>query len=139
MTKIFNRRKTADFRSKLRHSMTKSEAVLWKNINCSSLGYKFRRQHGIGKYVVDFYCPKLKLAVEVDGITHSGKEAFEKDIVREKFLKSNGITVRRYNSGQVLDDLKNVLDDLYNVCVILNQKRVAASATTPNPSLERRG
>lgn len=119
--------------------MTKSEAVLWKHINCSSLGYKFRRQHGVGKYVVDFYCPKLKLAVEVDGITHGNEKAFEKDVTRDEFLELNGITVRRYNSGQILNDLKNVLADLYNVCIILNQKWVAASATTPSPSLERRG
>jgi len=119
--------------------MTKSEAVIWKNINHSSLGYKFRRQHGIGKYVVDFYCPKLKLAVEVDGITHGDEKVFEKDVVRDKFLESNGITVRRYSSGVVLNDVENVLDDLYNICNILNQKRVDASATTPSPSLERRG
>lgn len=139
MTKIFNRRKYIVFRNELRNSMTKSEVILWKHISHNSLGYKFRRQHGVGKYIVDFYCPKLKLAIEVDGMTHNNEKVFENDVVRENFLKSNGITVRRYGSDKIFNDLKNVLDDLYNVCTILNRRRVTASATTPRPSLERRG
>ena len=139
MTKIFNRRSISGYRNELRNSMTKSEVVLWKHISRNSLGYKFRRQHGIGKYIVDFYCPKLKLAIEVDGITHNFERVFEKDVEKDRYLQSNGIIVRRYNSEKIFNDLQNVLDDLFNICLLINNKRVAASATTPCPSLERRG
>jgi len=130
MTKIFNKQKFQEFRSDLRGRMTKSEVILWKHIQNNSLGFRFRRQHGIGNYIVDFYCPKLKLSIEVDGLTHAEDEVFEKDQRKEKFIKANNIILKRYSDNQIFNDLDNTLMDLENTC-----KEIAtASATPPAPS-----
>ena len=130
MTKLYNKRKFKEFRSELRGRMTKSEVVLWKYIKNDSLGFRFRRQYGIGNYIVDFYCPKLKLAIEVDGLTHAEEEVFEKDQRKEEFIKENNIILKRYSSNQIFNDLDNTLMDIENTC-----KEIArASATPPTPS-----
>ena len=102
MTKIYNKRKFQEFRSELRGRMTKSEAILWKYIKNDRLKFRFRRQHGIGNYIVDFYCPKLKLAIEVDGLTHAEEEVFEKD-QRKKFIKENNMILKRYPMSRYTD------------------------------------
>ena len=102
MTKIYNKRKFQEFRSELRGRMTKSEAILWKYIKNDRLKFRFRRQHGIGNYIVDFYCPKLKLAIEVDGLTHAEEEVFEKD-QRKKFIKENNMILKRYPMSRHTD------------------------------------
>jgi very-short-patch-repair endonuclease len=67
---LFNDPDQKSFRKELRNEPTRAEYLLWQALKGSALGYKFRRQHGIGKYVVDFYCPSKRLVVEVDGDTH---------------------------------------------------------------------
>ena len=129
MTKIYNRKKLQEFRSELRNRMTKSEVVFWKFVQNDQFGYRFRRQYGIGNYIIDFYCPKLKLAIEIDGITHADEKVLEKDLMKEGFLKSIGISLRRYSSDQILNDLNNVLMDLGVMC-----GKYEASATPPTPS-----
>lgn len=130
MTKLFNKRKFQAFRSELRGRMTKSEALLWKYIKNDNLGFRFRRQHGIGNYIVDFYCPKLKLAIEIDGLTHAEQKVFEKDQRKERFIKENSITLKRYSDTQIFNDLDNVLMDIENTC-----KEIASTpATPPTPS-----
>jgi len=113
--------------------MTKSETVLWKHIKGDVMGWRFRRQHSIGNFIVDFYSPKLKLAIEVDGLTHYEKKVFEKDLVKDKFLANIGIVVKRYNSEQVFNDLENVLQDIYITCQMLSGN-LKTSATPPTPS-----
>lgn len=130
MTKLYNKRKFKEFRSELRSRMTKSEALLWKYIKNDSLGFRFRRQHGIGNYIVDFYCPKLKLVIEVDGLTHAEEEVFEKDQRKERFILENNMVLKRYSSDQIFNDLDNTLMDIENIC----KEIVAASATPPTPS-----
>ena len=83
-------------RKTFRRNMTKAEVFLWVQLkNKQILGCKFRRQHSIGSFVVDFYCPKLKLALEVDGESHFTKEAVEDDKRREEYIKSFGIRFLR--------------------------------------------
>ncbi len=132
MTKIYNKRKFQEFRSELRGRMTKSEALLWKYIKNDSLGFRFRRQHGIGNYIVDFYCPKLKLVIEVDGLTHAEEEVFEKDQRKERFINENNITLKRYSDNQIFNDLDNTLMDIENTC----KEIAAALATPPSPSYQ---
>lgn len=116
MTQIFNRTQQTELRRQLRHTMTKSETVLWKYIRNSQLGYKFRRQCGVGRYIVDFYCPKLKLVVEVDGYTHIDEDAYDNDMKRERHLRNLGLTVKRYSSDQVFKQIREVYQDLLNTC-----------------------
>jgi very-short-patch-repair endonuclease len=73
---------------KLRSEMSLPETVLWRELRKRPDGFKFRRQHPAGVYVVDFYCAAAKLAIEVDGRTHDGVRAAEADNVRGHFLRS---------------------------------------------------
>jgi len=118
--KIYNQRKFKERRQWLRNNCLKPERILWYKIRGKQLGYKFRRQHGIGNYIVDFYCPDLKLIVEVDGSVHSVKEVYEKDLVREKILKKNHSIIKRYTAVDILKDLDNVLLDLKYCCDKIN-------------------
>jgi very-short-patch-repair endonuclease len=77
--------------AKLRENMTQSEIRLWEYLKTKPFGYKFRRQHPIAGYVLDFYCHKLRLSIEVDGGYHLKKEQKEKDIERTAYLNSVGI------------------------------------------------
>jgi len=121
MTKIFNQKTKTKLRKILRNQPTKSETVLWKHLSNTQLGYKFRRQCGVGNVVVDFYCSQLKLVVEVDGSTHEDELVQEKDIKKENYLKSLGLTMNRYTSEQVFKYLFETLEDIYHTCEYLNK------------------
>lgn len=73
------------------------------------LGYKFRRQHGIDHYIVDFYCPEKRLAIEVDGVTHSSPEERDYDRERENLIKTYGIKFVRVTNADVYKNLDGVL------------------------------
>lgn len=94
----------------LRSNMTKAEACLWKYIlRARQLkGYSFRKQRPIDHYIADFVCLKLKLIIEVDGITHSYEGALEKDTQRQKRLESLGFHVVRFSDDEVLMDIITV-------------------------------
>ena len=97
-----------EYRRDLRHRQTIEEEILWNELRNNKLGVKFRRQHSISEYVVDFYCQKCKLAVEIDGSTHKGREGY--DNLRTECIKSLGIKVIRFWGGQVRNDLNLVLE-----------------------------
>ncbi len=120
MTRIFNQKQQTSLRKKLRNEMTKSETVLWKYLQKSQLGYKFRRQCGIGSNIVDFYCPALRFAIEIDGITHEGEVTIRNDDVRQRHLESLGLVVKRYSSSDVFNSLNDVLEDIRSTCEDLN-------------------
>ena len=83
-------------RTELRNHLSPAEAILWNQLKNSKLGAKFRRQHSVGSYILDFYCPMYKLAVELDGETHNDEQAYEYDQRRTKYLTGNGIKVIRF-------------------------------------------
>ena len=100
-----------EYRRLLCHDMTPSERMLWKHISDKQLdGWRFRRQHGFGPYVLDFYCPVLKLCIEVDGELHQRTDVFEKDKERTSFLESNGIKVIRFTNDEIENDISDVLE-----------------------------
>ena len=93
--------------------MTPSERMLWKHISDKQLdGWRFRRQHGFGPYVLDFYCPVLKLCIEVDGEIHQRTDVVEKDKERTSFLESNGIKVIRFTNDEIENDISDVLEQI---------------------------
>jgi len=96
--------------------MTKSETWLWARLKGRQIKWKFRRQHGIGSYVVDFFCPNLQLAVEVDGISHDRKERALSDKRRDKYLSTLGIKVLRFTSEEILRELDRVVENIYQEC-----------------------
>ena len=91
-------------RKYLRNHGTSAEASLWKILKKKQVGnYKFRRQHSIGKYILDFYCPELKLAIELDGQPHAELVNLTKDTQRDKWLNNLGIVVFRYENRWVFE------------------------------------
>ena len=92
------------------------ERIFWKHLKGNQLGYKFRRQHGIGDYIVDFYCPQLKLVVEIDGRVHGEESIAKKDLVREEFLKLQGLNIKHFTAEEVNNQLEVVLEELKNYC-----------------------
>jgi very-short-patch-repair endonuclease len=108
---IYNTSKRAAYRSKLRKSLTPAEAVLWKSLQRSQLlDKKFRRQFGIGPYIVDFYCPECRLAIELDGQGHFEVNADSHEVERTKYLDSCGIRILRFENKIIFDNLEAVLD-----------------------------
>jgi very-short-patch-repair endonuclease len=98
-------------RRKLRASATPAEAVLWRSLQRRQLdGRKFRRQHGIGLYVVDFCCPEERLVVELDGSVHDDPVRHDYDAERQRFLESLGYLVIRFDNRQVLQQTGLVLE-----------------------------
>lgn len=104
-----NPRNTKDLRRELRQKMTEAESVLWENVRAKKLGVNIKRQYGIGPYILDFYIPKISLAIEVDGGIHLKPEVKEKDINKDAFLNENGISVIRFRNEDVLNNLEKVL------------------------------
>jgi very-short-patch-repair endonuclease len=100
--------KLKQYARSLRKAGTFSEVLLWKKLQGKQLlGYKFRRQRPIDNYIVDFYCPELKLAVEIDGVTHGDKEKY--DEARQKKLEHFGINFLRFTETQIRSNLWAVL------------------------------
>lgn len=96
----------------LRKNMTRSELILWKKLrNRDLFNFKFRRQHPIDIFIVDFYCHELKLVIEVDGEIHNVDNK-DYDLGRESELNRYGITVLRFTNAQVIYNLNSVLSTI---------------------------
>ena len=89
---------------RLRREMSLPEVMLWQALRRLQVGMRFRRQHPVGVYVLDFYCPEAKLAIEVDGIVHAAPEQAERDERRDAWLAGQGIRVLRFAATEVLND-----------------------------------
>ena len=94
--------------ARLRDSMTETEKKLWEYLKIKPMGFKFRRQHPIAGYVLDFYCHRLRLSIEIDGGYHLQKEQKEKDLERTDYLKTLGILELRFLNEQVLNDYETI-------------------------------
>ncbi len=98
----------------LRINMTDAEKLLWSKIRGKQLkGFQFYRQKIIGNYIADFYCPKSKLVIEVDGGHHYSDEGKEKDNIRDDYMKETGITVIRFSDREVLNNIDAVLEEIW--------------------------
>jgi very-short-patch-repair endonuclease len=98
----------------LRKNMTDCEKLLWSKIRRKQLkGYKFYRQKVIGNYIVDFYCPRAKLVIELDGGQHFMDEGIERDKERDRYLSSLGLKVLRFTDKEVINELSSVLEKIY--------------------------
>ena len=108
---IHNRQILKSRRKELRNNSTPAEKLLWSKLLHSNLGgYKFRRQHSVGAYILDFYCPSEKLAVELDGDSHFTDEAIEYDLQRTAYLNTLNIKVLRFLNTDVYDNLNVVCE-----------------------------
>jgi very-short-patch-repair endonuclease len=99
----------------LRRAQTPAEKTLWRALKNRQLGgFKFRRQHPIGKYIVDFYCAKAKLVIELDGGSH--KNQMENDTNRTAWLESRGYQVLRFPNHQIKTNLDLLTTKILQVC-----------------------
>ncbi len=113
MKSIFNKIELKSRRSYLRKNMTKAEIVLWSRLKNSQLGgLKFRRQASIANYIVDFYCPSRKLAVELDGDVHGHPSRVDSDLKRQADIESLGVAVVRFTNSEVMQNTESVLQKI---------------------------
>ncbi|MCX6216980.1 endonuclease domain-containing protein [Spirosoma sp.] len=93
-------------RKTLRNGATEAEAILWQNLKGRQLlGRKFRRQHSVGLFVLDFYCPSERLAIELDGEVHNTIESRIYDEERQKAIETLDVRIIRFRNNGVLEDL----------------------------------
>jgi len=104
---VYNNKYLKETRQTLRNKLTPEEAILWNRLKNGHLGYKFRRQHSIGNFITDFYCPIKKLVIELDGSQHLDNEEYDQE--RTNYFKSLGITVLRFWNNDVNKNLNGVL------------------------------
>ena len=100
--------------------MSLPEVLLWRLIKNRGAGLRFRRQHPIGPYVLDFYCTELKLAIEIDGAAHDAGDRPERDEKRTEWLESQQVEVIRIPASDVLKDATSVADSIRLFC---NERR----------------
>jgi very-short-patch-repair endonuclease len=113
MTRLFNQTSEKEKRRSLRKNMPHAETILWSKLRGKNLhGCKFRRQYSIGPYIVDFFSPQLKLAVEIDGESHFIDGALQRDQTRQVFIESTGVTVLRFTNCDIYDRLEGVIEKI---------------------------
>jgi very-short-patch-repair endonuclease len=110
MKNMHNLKHILPFRKNLRNNSTSAEAVLWKHLsNRKLVGRKFRRQHSVGNFIIDFYCHSEKLGIELDGEPHFWQAGIEKDMIKEEFLLGESIKILRFENRWVFEDIDYVL------------------------------
>jgi very-short-patch-repair endonuclease len=114
MAKIHNIRILSERRKKLRKNQTEAEEKLWWYLKDKRLGVKFRRQHSIGGYILDFICKEKKLIIEIDGEIHKKKENMEYDAVRDKYFEELSYKVLRFTNDEVENDVRKVVGEIQN-------------------------
>ncbi|MDP5339614.1 MAG: endonuclease domain-containing protein [Nodularia sp. (in: cyanobacteria)] len=113
MNKLYNKNTELEKRRLLRQNITKAEKLIWNKIRDRQLeNCKFRRQYSVDRFVIDFYSPELKLAIEIDGDSHFQDGAAEYDQVRQEFMESVGIKFIRFTNNDVYGNLSGVLENI---------------------------
>src|SRR3989344_1638473 len=107
MTEVFNKKSSSMLRRNLRKVSPKPEHIIWNRLRNRQLnGFKFRRQFGIGRYIVDFYCPQAKLAIEIDGDSHDRENAQLQDKVRQQEIEVLGMRFLRFTNREVMENIE---------------------------------
>jgi very-short-patch-repair endonuclease len=125
---LYNNQHQKEIRQKLRGVHVPVEVMLWARLKQRQfLGLKFRRQYGIGAYVVDFFCPEKRLAIELDGDSHFDQKIQEREKRRSMFFTNHNIQVIRFTNQEIRYALDQVLEQLATVC------RTTPSWPAPRP------
>ncbi len=123
MTVFYNKTKNLTKRVLLRQSQTPQEIILWNKLRNNQLGFKIKRQYSVGPYVLDFYCPLKKLAIEIDGAQHLKEKEY--DTERSDYLSVFDIKVIRFWNNEINVNingvLKKIISELNNP--LLNKER----------------
>ena len=112
-TRVRNWPENKGFRKILRNSLTPAEAMLWRSLKGKQLlGKKFRRQAGIGRYIVDFLCIECNLVIELDGDAHYSYNIDQYDDERTRWLTTQGLRVIRFENREVAENIEGVLETI---------------------------
>ncbi|PIU78905.1 MAG: hypothetical protein COZ28_03160 [Candidatus Moranbacteria bacterium CG_4_10_14_3_um_filter_44_15] len=114
MKRFNNLKEYKSIRKNLRNKATPQEIILWSRLRRSQLGCKFRRQHSIGKYIVDFYCPEKNLIIEVDGGQHDEDSKRRYDENRTEYFENLDFRVLRFWDNGVNNNLSGVISRIIN-------------------------
>lgn len=120
------------FARELRQPLTPAEAILWRLLRNRILGFKFRRQHEIEFFIIDFYCAEVKLCIEIDGDSHLTESQQEYDAARTEYLEALGRTVIRFTNQDVRYNINAVVGEILERCNELKTKKIN-SRTLPSP------
>ncbi len=113
ITTRHNVKEQTDLRKSLRNNATIPEAILWRRLKGKQVnGLKFRRQFGVGPYVLDFYCPEIRLSIELDGEVHNNYSVEEYDNIRTSFLNENNIREFRFKNDVVYHNIENIVEEI---------------------------
>jgi very-short-patch-repair endonuclease len=105
---------------RLRRALSPPEARLWSRLRQCAPGLPpFRRQHPIGPYVLDFYCSKARLAIEIDGMSHDAGDRPERDLRRDAWLEAHGVMVMRIPAGELKRSIDEAVDAIVRTAVTL--------------------
>jgi very-short-patch-repair endonuclease len=121
MTKHYNKKTEQEKRRSLRKNMTYCEKIVWSNLRKRQLGYRFLSQYSVDHFVIDFYCPELKLAVEVDGASHNDPERQKNDISRQKYLEAFNIKFVRIKDEDLFGNPNNEFMKIENAIKLLEK------------------
>lgn len=117
-----------------RNDSTLGEIIFWKNVMSDKLGFRFLRQKPIGRYILDFYCSKLMLAIEIDGGSHLKKKGL--DIGRDEYLLQRGVMTIRYKNEDVLKTPEKIIVELKDL-ILNRQKELSLSSKGECPTRGR--
>src|SRR3989338_8922302 len=110
---IYNNQGLKFRRQTLRNNAPEPEQILWYYLRGKNLkSYKFRRQYSVGAYVLDFYCPKLRLALEIDGDSHFTAKGKIYDQIRTQALTTENIKVLRFTNTEIRDNIEGVIEEI---------------------------
>jgi len=105
-----------DLCRKLRRKQTKAEGLLWEWLRRKRLnGLKFRRQHPLGRYIADFYCPEVRLVIELDGTVHDLKDQKEYDELHKEVIEVHRVRVLRIRNEEIEKDIESVLREILHL------------------------
>jgi very-short-patch-repair endonuclease len=122
MTQRYNKSTEKEKRRRLRQNQTKAEALLWQKLRDRQIeGLKFRRQYSVECFVLDFYCPALRLAIEIDGESHQSEEAAAYDRDRQAFIEALGIRFLRFTNQEVYEHLDAAIAQIAPAAQVLRR------------------
>ena len=117
--KVHNSKKLLERRKSLRKRSTPEEEILWNELRNNKLGARFRRQHSIVGYILDFYCFKARLIIELDGSLHDK----EYDAIRDKYFKDLNYQTLRIKNSEMQKDLNNVITKIKQILLLTSRRR----------------
>jgi very-short-patch-repair endonuclease len=119
MTTVYNILKLKERRVILRTKQTPQEILLWSRLRREQLGFKFRRQHSIGGFIADFYCPSKKLVIEIDGSQHFTNKEYDEN--RSNYFKGLNIKVLRFTNAEINTNMNGVIERIISELAELNK------------------